>query len=60
VDKFQTLNHPEIDEDGVQRYDVFRVPELQSPGKKRYVPVVRNLTREEADEFVAKNGEWED
>lgn len=54
---FTTLNHPEPDDDGVQRYSVHEVILVPArPGERRYVRVADDLTVAEADEWIAKNG----
>lgn len=59
VRKFERLNHPEPDDDGVQRYDVFETGRGDS-GSRTYTPVARNLTFEESEAFVQENGEFDD
>jgi len=53
--KFTSLNHPEADEDGVQRYTVF---EMFADGK--HERVANNLTSKEVDDYIDENGEWDD
>lgn len=52
---FAHLNHPEPDEDGVQRYSVHEAHPGQTP---KYVAVADNLTLDEAEAYIAAHGEW--
>ena len=60
--KFQKLNHPEPDEDtGAFLYDVYEVVWAEdAENHRRYERVAVNLTSQQADQFVEKNGEWDD
>ena len=57
VKTFTTLNNPEPNDDGIMRYALFQV--TIKNGERQYEKIADNLTTEEADAYVAKNGQWD-
>lgn len=57
VRKFEHLNHPEPDEDGIQYYSVHEVTS-DAEGHPRYERVADYLTLDEADTYIEENGIW--
>lgn len=55
VRKFERLNHPEVADDGVQYYVVFRVMEHT---QLKYLRVADDLTLEESEQYVIEHGVW--
>lgn len=59
---FTSLNHPEPDEDGVQRYSLFEIVPDNSPDAPfptKHIKRADNLTAEQVDAYIAGKGNFD-